>query len=1008
MKMKQAMITFILLTLWLAANSFAWGGALKTNIGQDAIVKADVTEKESIQGSKSVVSTVKHVSGQVYGEWSSDTVYVDGDISIPLNQELVIKPNVYVYFSGAYKFDVYGTLTAKGEENDSIFFASDSLVEINDYPYYHGFWYGIVFHSTAENEQKASTLAYCNLKYAFYVWLDEMANRYGGGLVFYKSDVNVSNCSLYDCVEENITNGVFSAIHSSGAVNGLSFSKKVAWKAGTATVLSSVLTIENLTMNNAFGIYMDSSDITIKNSILDHCSPYSQHGIVNSENTQVEMSHCQIINSKGMGIFSKLSRFNLKHTLIQNNNGNGGLFIESPSVLTNCEIIGNNSDALVFRSASDWQTSFTSVIKNCLIVKNNGTGIKFEANNNAEIVNTTIADNTASSSWGGVSGGSIDTHLKNCIVWNNGSDLNYQAGGYYTYSVVQGNYYGQDTSTTNLDNINPLFREAGEDDYHLQSADCGDNGTSPAIDAGNPSIRDYVTDCASAGLGTKRSDIGAYGGADNRWDEDILPACHFAGDVSGVWECEEIYIDGDITIPAGDTLQITSSVEWVHITGPYQIKVKGVLLAIGPENDRTSVNGNYIEFQGAAAPGNRWHGIFFNNLNDSGVGASIIENCRFDYADKTDMTYQGGGAVAVYNSDMVTIKSSVFYANNAELGGALYVENSDIRIENCYFQSNGKDLGQNGETLTNGGGAMYIKNANPYLHKLTFINNQAQGGAAMVLDNSSPHIANILIAENIADGIAGGIQCINGSSPEIVNMTSTNNIAKTAGGTLYLNVDSNPTIINSIMYDNSKPEIYLDGATVTVTYSIIDSASNESYIGEGCLDIDPWFVAGVEYRLANNSCSFSDGSNVVSPAIDAGHPDSIDTYLDCSAGLGKVRADMGYYGGHYAYAPTEVGESAASELQPSHFELKQNYPNPFNPQTTISFSLPRSGQVALTIYNILGEEIGRLLNEKRPAGHQTVKFNGLRYSSGIYFYRITVKNHGQVTFRAIRKMMLLK
>ena len=92
-----------------------------------------------------------------------------------------------------------------------------------------------------------------------------------------------------------------------------------------------------------------------------------------------------------------------------------------------------------------------------------------------------------------------------------------QAGGLYTYSIIQGNYVGSDTATTNLQNVDPLFRDAANGDYHLQSVDCESLESSPGIDAGDPSMGDYVLDCATAGLGTKLTDIGAYGGEGNRW-----------------------------------------------------------------------------------------------------------------------------------------------------------------------------------------------------------------------------------------------------------------------------------------------------------------------------------------------------------------------------------------------------------------------------------------------------------------------------------------------------------
>jgi len=803
---------------------------------------------------------VNHFSGEVSGDWDIDTAYIDGDIYIPENRSLVIAPGTNVYFTGKYNFDVYGQLFAEGTKLDSISFFSDTLKETNSYPYYEGFWYGITFHSTDENGQAPSTLDYCNIKYAYERWLDEASSqfnrRFGGGLIFYKSTINVSNTKLSDCHESSSLGGVFTSIYSSGNIKNVSM-----LRAGSITLLSSDANIESLNMNGGFGFYADSSNVIIKNSIFENPSQYSGTGFT-AEHSEVEMTDCEISDYNGDGIHAEFSSFEIEHVGIKNNGGDGAIFLESPSTIVNCEIIGNSIHGLRFQTVQNWGTIFTYEINNCVIAKNGYTGIKFWSRNTANITNCTIADNTNSSGWGGVLGAEIAPQLKNCIVWNNGSDLNYQAGGLYTYSIIQGNYVGSETATTNFQNADPLFRDAANNDYRLQSIACGGAFNSPGIDTGDPTIADLVLDCETAGLGTYSSDIGAYGGQSNWWDKTIVPPCHYQGVVYGVWECEDIYIDGDIIVPIGREIIVSPSVKTVHVSGPYQIKVKGMFKAEGSEDQPIVFKGEGLSDTDA------WHGIYFSDLNDNEYRTSKIDYCRFENANKLTANYPNGGALLIYNSDKVEVKNTKFISNNAQFGGAVSVEYSSPIFENCTFEANGVSDSITMNIKATAGGAMFLKSSNPTLRKLKFIKNGARGGGAILMDGSSPTLSNTLLVQNKVSGLGGAIELLSNivtsASPTFVNMTSSDNIAEVSGGTFHLmGPNSNPEIINSIMYNNSKPELYIDEGTPSITYSIIDAAASESYFGEGCLDENPYFATGSNYRLSNNTCAFSDGNTVL-------------------------------------------------------------------------------------------------------------------------------------------------
>ncbi len=119
-------------------------------------------------------------------------------------------------------------------------------------------------------------------------------------------------------------------------------------------------------------------------------------------------------------------------------------------------------------------------------------------------------------------------------------------------------------------------------------------------------------------------------------------------------------------------------------------------------------------------------------------------------------------------------------------------------------------------------------------------------------------------------------------------------------------------------------------------------------------------------------------------------------------GSGEGGSDMGALGEY----GSDVNDPA--QKPPTEFALHQNYPNPFNPNTIISYSIPRTVQVHLSIYNLRGEKIITLMNGQKSPGHYQVEWDGKDMSgnpvaSGIYLYRIKA---GQ--FVMTRKMLFVR
>jgi hypothetical protein len=112
----------------------------------------------------------------------------------------------------------------------------------------------------------------------------------------------------------------------------------------------------------------------------------------------------------------------------------------------------------------------------------------------------------------------------------------------------------------------------------------------------------------------------------------------------------------------------------------------------------------------------------------------------------------------------------------------------------------------------------------------------------------------------------------------------------------------------------------------------------------------------------------------------------------------------------YGQSRDDIGKK--QNIVPSVFRLSQNYPNPFNPVTKIQYDLPKDVKVKLIIYDILGREVIRLVNnEFKQAGRYTVEFNGNNYASGVYFYRIEAGDPSSRSgqgFVQSKKMVLIK
>jgi hypothetical protein len=102
------------------------------------------------------------------------------------------------------------------------------------------------------------------------------------------------------------------------------------------------------------------------------------------------------------------------------------------------------------------------------------------------------------------------------------------------------------------------------------------------------------------------------------------------------------------------------------------------------------------------------------------------------------------------------------------------------------------------------------------------------------------------------------------------------------------------------------------------------------------------------------------------------------------------------------YIADTVVSSIPSSL-PSRYCLYQNYPNPFNATTVVEYETPAEGTVQLRVYDNLGREVARLVDQVQPAGYHTARFDGSGLASGVYTAQLEAGRE-----RVTRRMLLIK
>lgn len=398
------------------------------------------------------------VEGDVWSTWTKENspYNVIGEVRVPPESTLVIEPGVLVDFQGHYKFIVDSLATLLAVGTET-----DSIFFTCDTLTNPDRWHGIRFIYA----NPSCHISYCRLESgkATGSWPDPDAN--GGAIYCYYSSPTISHNTISGNSAEYGGGGIYC-------------------EPGSRSMISNNTITGNSAKYSGGGIYCSDSRPTISNNTISRNSAESRGG---------GGIYCEY-GSNPMISNNTITENSAEHR-------GGGIYcyyLSSPSISNN------------------------SISGNSVVLE--GGGIHCNYYSSPTINNNSISDNSATGEYG--MGGGIYCYyyssptITNTILWGdtaaNGPEIYVESGNpTVTYCDVQGGWPGQG----NID-IDPLFRDPENGDFHLMADYCGDPDNSPCIDVGHPDSLDVQLDCFH-GLGTDRADMGAYGGRNSGWPTGI-------------------------------------------------------------------------------------------------------------------------------------------------------------------------------------------------------------------------------------------------------------------------------------------------------------------------------------------------------------------------------------------------------------------------------------------------------------------------------------------------------
>jgi len=928
---------------------------------------------------------MQEVSGTVEGLWDDYyDYYVVGDIEVQAGDTLMIEGGVRVKFKGDYQFKVSGVLIAQGAEGDSIYFTSGVV------PRGRGDWKNISF---CTDTTDGSLLQYCVIEY--------------GG--------NANNCEIY-----------FDYTQSA-----------------SIQILNSAIRYSSFQ-----GIYCSGSDVEIEGSAI-----YEN----NSNGIYCEGSDAKIIGNKIYDNNSGLYCLYVNNAIIQENevygNGSDGIYCLYSDVVIIRNIVYDNYTGIEVRYGS----KYPAIIHNQIF--NNYNGIYID-NTHPTISQNTIYSNT----YDGVGIGNNCTHakIKNNIITANNCGIS--AGSepeIISYNDIFGNNEGDlsgdglpdsigrkvtvNTNGDSTDTYFNLFEDAemtdpANYDFSLLS-------TSPCIDASDPTtakdpdstIADIGALYYNQGADAPTADFSANNTSGNApLGVEFTPVT--TGPVKAyLWDFGDGYtskrsypvhtytsastytVSLKVTGPGGSATEIKD--DYIIIDAPPRANFTADKTTVYPSEDIQFINQSNGEITSYS-----W------DFGDEGTSAEKNPIHSFDSPGKymISLTVSGpDGSDTETKTDYITVLESsqviaVFLPTETHCIAPYSVQfvNESIGSINSYLWNFGDDSTSTEEsplhTYQNLGdyivqlivygeinndttyGTVRVATAAPKIESITDVE-EDQGGKVLVKWKRSGYdnpvnaiVTSYTVWEDIksewtALGTVNARQkeyytylaaTVKDSCPDITNFTYFRITAHTGDPQVFYDspIDSGYSV------DNLAPE-----APQNLIAALNPDAVYLEWDESEAEDFDYFIVyrdeAIVEHTVKPN---YTDTDVVVGEdyiykvqAVDVHGNQS-----DFSDPLGV------------SYELSGIHEYSGN---PKDYTLMQNFPNPFNPTTTIRYDIPEATNVTLTIYNMNGQVVDRLINQKQEPGFYSVNWNARNVSTGVYIYRIQVDG-----FSSVKKCIVIK